>query len=105
MSPPWFIFPQSLPFRQATLWDRDPDEIFAEAEAALDSLNEMLMASKAKDKGWFFNARSPGIMDAAVWAYLDVLMRAGGWGGKTVASKDALVRWWERVRNEWWGEK
>ncbi|RPB24051.1 hypothetical protein L211DRAFT_203980 [Terfezia boudieri ATCC MYA-4762] len=80
----------------------DRDTIFADADAALEALSKLLGTDT-----WFFNGKAPGLLDAAVFAYLHVIL-TGGWeedwaGGlrKGVQMRENLVSFWERV-DQWW---
>jgi glutathione S-transferase len=82
---------------------RNADEVLANARGALDALQEFLVAGGGW-KGWFFGGLEPGVADAAVWAYIEALMR-GKWGVMVVGERPELVRWWERVGREVLGRK
>lgn len=97
------LHPSPTAQRLINLYARSPDEIFSEAETCLDSLQTLLEAG-GRSTGWFFGAEAPGPVDAAVWAYLDVLVKAGGWGEKSVGERGSLIRWWERVGGIWGGK-
>ncbi|KAF8423282.1 hypothetical protein EV426DRAFT_138857 [Tirmania nivea] len=79
----------------------DRDSIFADAAAALDALSMLLGADS-----WFFNGKAPGLLDAAVFAYLNVILTAGwaedwpGGLGWAVRRRQNLVAFRERV-HEW----
>ena len=73
-------------------------DIFAEAAIALDALSV-----KLGDDTWFFNSKVPGLLDAAVFAYLHVILK-GDWkeewaGGlrRSLEYKENLLQFWERV--------
>ena len=81
----------------------DPTSIFAEATTALDALSVRL-----GDDTWFFNGKVPGLLDAAVFAYLHVIL-TGEWEEKwasglkgLVENRQNLVQFWSRVNKDWW---
>lgn len=80
----------------------DRDTIFADADAALEALCTLLGTDT-----WFFGGKVPGLLDAAVFAYLHVIL-TGEWeedwaGGlrRGVEMRKNLVVFWERV-HQWW---
>ncbi|KAH8911791.1 hypothetical protein BR93DRAFT_932912 [Coniochaeta sp. PMI_546] len=52
----------------------DPEEIYARAEGAFESLARLLGESET---GWFFGVEKPGVFDAAVFAYTWLVINRG----------------------------
>ncbi|RPA84610.1 hypothetical protein BJ508DRAFT_359631 [Ascobolus immersus RN42] len=86
----------SQPVREA--YSRNADEVLAGARGALDALQEFLLNSGGWE-GWFFGGQEPGVADAAVWGFVEGLMRCK-WGVMVVGERPELVKWWERVGRE-----
>ena len=54
----------------------DPEALYKDAEEGFAALNSLLGSDT-----WFFAAETPGMLDAAAFAYTHLLLREGGPGG------------------------
>ncbi|KEZ38588.1 Uncharacterized protein SAPIO_CDS10579 [Scedosporium apiospermum] len=84
----------------------DPPYIYAEAEAALVALRDVLEASETE---WFFGEKETTVFDAAVFAYTNVLLDERlAWGDarltEVVRAFEALVAHRERILGRYWPE-
>ena len=81
------------------------DEVYADAQAGWEALEAVL----GEDE-WFFGGGEPGLVDAAVFAYTQLVggLVEGGRGGRLRRGLErcaGLVGHRERVRVRCWGEK
>ncbi|KAI9715388.1 MAG: hypothetical protein M1812_006033 [Candelaria pacifica] len=82
----------------------DVDTLFSEANDAFEALNTLL-----GDVDWFFDAETPGLFDASVFAYTYLILDKGlGWKDerlmKTLRGKEGLVRHCERIFSRYFGQ-
>ncbi|KAF6832830.1 hypothetical protein CPLU01_05919 [Colletotrichum plurivorum] len=81
----------------------DPGRIYADARAAFEALEAALLSENNKKKSeWFFGSAEPGLFDASVFAYTQLLLdERFGWVDETLPDLlrefPALVRHRERL--------
>lgn len=73
----------------------DGDDIYADAEAALEALSTVL----GEEDAWFFGAEEPGLMDAAVFGYTHLILTLP-WHEAEARLSAAVRRWENLVRHE-----
>lgn len=65
----------------------DGDEIYADAEAAVEALSVEL-----GDSEWFFGGREPGMFEAVVFGYLYLVLTAE-WDEREARLRRAVRKW------------
>ena len=72
----------------------DGDDIYADAEAALEALSIKLGSDE-----WFFDAQEAGLMDAAVFGYTHLILTLP-WNDGESRLKTAVARWENLANHE-----
>ncbi|KAF6816198.1 mitochondrial outer membrane protein [Colletotrichum sojae] len=80
----------------------DPVRIYADARSAFEALEAALLSESHKKSEWFFGSAEPGLFDASVFAYTQLLLdERFGWADETLPDLlrefPALVRHRERL--------